>query len=244
MPTSTPTRRIGQTSIVRATTMALLVGLSAALSGWLIGRTVTGLAGDQMAPWILGRSAGVTAYFLLVLLVVTGLVLAHPMRARLRLPSTTTRIRLHIGLAVFTLVFTVLHIVVLATDEYAQVGWAGALIPMSSEYRPVPVTLGVLGLYAGLAAGVTAAFASRWAARAWWPIHKVASVALVLVWAHGVTAGIDTPALLTMYLVTGAAVLALAISRYVTRTPRDRVEELKGGHALTAAAVSSARAYQ
>jgi DMSO/TMAO reductase YedYZ heme-binding membrane subunit len=132
-----------------------------------------------------------------------------------------------VSLAVFTLALTVLHIVVLATDQYAGVGWRGSVVPMGSSYRPVAVTLGVIGLYAGLLAGLTAAFSGhRLVARVWWPVHKVASVALVLVWGHGVLAGIDTPVLLWLYLATGAAVLGLAAWRYVARTPRDLVDEL------------------
>jgi hypothetical protein len=228
----------------RAATWATLVAISAAITGWLVGITVSSLSGNQNAPWILGRSAGISAYLLLALLVATGLVLSHPLRARFRVPSTTTRIRLHIGLAIFTLVFTVLHIVVLATDSYAKVGWAGAFIPMKAEYRPLGVTLGVLALYSGFISGLTAAFASRWAARVWWPIHKVAAVAFVLVWVHGVMSGADTAPLMFLYLITGGAIVALAVSRYITRTPRDRVEELVGQRGLSAVQVSNLRAYR
>ena len=90
----------------------------------------------------------------------------------------------------------------------------------------MPVTLGVIGLYAGLAAGLTAAFSGRFARRVWWPVHKVAVVSFVLVWLHGVLAGIDTSALLGMYVITGLAVLILGVSRYTTPTARERVDEL------------------
>jgi hypothetical protein len=208
--------------------VGLVVGVtvSAVLTSWLVGIGVQSIAGDKMAPWILGRAAGITSYLLLVGLVLFGLVLSHPARARWRRPSSATRIRVHVSLSVFTLVFTVLHIVVLATDKYAGVGWWGAFVPLGSSYRPVPVTLGVIGLYAGLAAGLTAAFSGRIARRVWWPVHKVAVVSLVLVWLHGVLAGIDTPALLSMYVITGLAVLVLGVSRYTTPTARDRVDEL------------------
>jgi hypothetical protein len=200
--------------------------LSAVLTSWLVGIGVQSIAGDRMAPWILGRAAGISSYLLLVALVLVGLVLSHPARARWRLPSSAARIRLHVSLSVFTLVFTVLHVVVLATDSYAGVGWWGSFVPMGSSYRPMPVTLGVLGLYAGLAAGLTAAFSGRIARRVWWPVHKVAVVSLVLIWLHGVLAGIDTAPLLGMYVVTGFAVLILGVSRYTTPTARERVGEL------------------
>jgi hypothetical protein len=214
----------------RVTTTTLVVlgcAVSAGVTGWLVGDATRSVSGDRNAPWILGRAAGLSSYVLLVLLVAMGLVLSHPGRARIRRPSSATRIRLHVSLAVFTLVLIVLHVVVLATDSYAGVGWRGSLVPLGSSYRPVPVTLGVVGLYAGLLAGVTATLAGRrLMARVWWPIHKVAAVSFLLVWAHGLYAGVDTRALLWLYLVTGFGLLVLAIWRYVAQTPADVVEGL------------------
>lgn len=213
--------------LVRAVVVVLVTTASAGVTGWLVGRTAQAVAGNRNAPWIIGRAAGISAYLLLVLLVATGLVLSHPGRSKLRRPGPATRIRLHVSLAVFTLALTVLHVVVLATDSYAHVGWSGALLPLGSSYRPVAVTLGVVGAYAGLLAGVTAALSGRRViARVWWPVHKVASGSLVLVWAHGVAAGIDTPSLTVLYAATGAALLALAVWRYVARTPAELVDEL------------------
>lgn len=212
-----------------ATTVAivLVTGASSAASAYFLGLAARSVSGDRNAPWIIGRAAGVTSYLLMVGLVVMGLVLSHPWRTRVARPSTATRLRLHVSLAAFTLVFTVLHVVVLATDSYAKVGWSGALIPMGSQYRPVPVTLGLIGLYAGVLAGLTAALSGRLAVRVWWPIHKVSSLSLVLVWAHGVFSGVDTPVLLALYLLTGAGVGVLAVTRYSARTPRDLVAELR-----------------
>jgi hypothetical protein len=215
--------------LARALRALLTVGavtLSAAASAWVVGRAFTGVSGNKQAPWILGRAAGITSYVLLVALVALGLVLSHPWRSRFARPSTATRIRLHVSLAVFTFAFTTLHVVVLATDSYAGVGLRVALVPMAATYRPLAVTMGVIGLYAGLLAGLTAALAGRVTARIWWPIHKVSAVSLLLVWVHGVLAGSDTRLILALYLTTGPAVALLALSRYAARTPADRVHEL------------------
>lgn len=203
-----------------------LVTLGCGTSAWLTGRAVGSVAGDRNAPWILGRASGVTGYLLLVALVALGLMLSHPRRVHWHRPTSSTRIRLHVSLAAFTLGFIALHIVVLATDEYAQVGWSGAVLPMASRYRPAAVTLGLIGTYAGLLAGLTAAFAGRWARRLWWPVHKVSAGSLVLVWAHGVLAGGDSPALWPLYLSTAIGILLLALSRYTSATPADRVRDL------------------
>jgi len=198
------------------------------LAAWLAGRAVGAVAGDRNAPWIVGRASGLAAYLLLVALVTVGLLLSHPRRTHWSLPGPALRLRIHVSLAVFTLALLLLHVVVLATDEYAKVGWWGALLPMASRYRPAAVTLGVVGAYCGLLTGVTAALAGRAARRVWWPLHKVASASLVLVWVHGVLAGSDSVALRLVYLVTAAGVLTLAAARYAARTPADRVQDLIG----------------
>jgi hypothetical protein len=206
---------------VRRLALALATAVSAAVTMAIVGRIATSLAGNRMAPWIVGRAAGVTAYLLLMALVMLGLVLSHPWRVRITRPNSGTRIRLHICLAAFTFAFTALHILVLATDRYAGVGWSGALLPMGAEYRPVATTLGVVGFWSGLIAGVTAGLAGRLALGIWWPIHKVSGISLILVWLHGVFGGGDSSALVPMYLVTGAMVILLAVGRYSARTARD-----------------------
>lgn len=221
-----PRQRPAGRRLVTGLAAGLGVAVSTGVSAWLVGRAVLSVSGNKQAPWILGRAAGVTSYLLLVALVAVGLVLSHPWRSRVARPSSATRIRVHVSLAVFTLAFIVLHVVVLATDSYAGVGLRGALLPMGASYRPVPVTLGLIGAYAGLLAGLTAGLAGRVALRIWWPIHKVAAVSLVLVWLHGVLSGSDTAMLRGLYLATGALVALLALSRYAARTPADRVDEL------------------
>lgn len=205
-------------------TLGLASAASLGLLGWLLVDAVR----TDAATWVLGRAGGLAAYLLLVALVVTGLLLAHPWARHLRRPSPRARLAVHATLATFTLVFTALHVVALAVDPWAGVGWAGALIPMASAYRPVPVTLGVIALWSGLLTGLTAALAGRLLVRVWWPIHKVAAGSLLLVWAHSVLAGSDVGALQGLYLSTGAAVVALAVTRYAARTPADRVAELTG----------------
>jgi predicted ferric reductase len=202
----------------RAIGHELLVLISSAVTGTIIGLVVARVSGDRMAPWILGRATGVCSYLLLTALVVLGLTLSHPRRAE-RGRTAMLRMRAHIVLSLLTLALTVLHIVVLATDRYAGVGWWGAALPMGAQYRPVAVTLGVIGAWIGVLAGLSAGVAGRLPRRAWWPLHKVAAVSYVLIWLHGVYAGSDTRPLLGLYLGTGALVLMVAVGRYTARRP-------------------------
>jgi hypothetical protein len=210
------TPRRTRSALTAAAVTALATGSALAA----LGHTVAAVSGQRQGPWILARAAGVTAYVLLTVLVVTGLVLAHPRAARLRRPHPRTRLAMHRGLAVFTLVFVALHVLVLAGDRWAGVGWRGALVPLASSYRPLPVTLGLLGLWSGAAAGATAALAGRLGGRMWFPVHRVAATAFVLVWGHGVLTGSDVLGLRLLYAVTGAGVTVLAVSRYLPQRGR------------------------
>jgi hypothetical protein len=194
----------------------LLVLVSSAVTGTIAGLVIAAMSGNRMAPWIIGRATGVCAYLLLVALVVLGLTLSHPRRAE-RGRSAMLRMRAHVVLSLLTFVMLALHVVVLATDRYAGVGWWGAALPMGAQYRPVPVTLGVLGAWLGVLAGISAGLAGRLPRRAWWPLHKIAAVSFVLIWLHGVYAGSDTLALFGLYAGTGALVVAVAFGRYTAR---------------------------
>jgi hypothetical protein len=209
-------------TVVRTTARRSTIVAGLGLGGLLVGVALQRVSGDRMEPWIVGRAAGVAAYLLLVALVLLGLALSHPWRTRVAWPGTGSRIRTHIALALFTLAFTALHVGVLATDRYAGVGWWGAFVPMGASYRPAATTLGVLGVWTGVLAGLTAAAAGHLPRRMWWPLHKIAVLSLIAVWLHGILAGSDSTALRVLYISTGAVVLVVAVSRYATRTPADK----------------------
>jgi methionine sulfoxide reductase heme-binding subunit len=171
----------------------------------------------RMLPWIAGRGLGLAAYVALVLLTATGLWLRHPARARVSRPSPSTLLWVHASSAAATLVLVLGHVVALALDSYAGVGWAGTFVPGASAYRPLAVGLGTVGLYVGLLTGGAVVLAGRIVGRHWLRLHRLASAAFVLIWCHGVLAGTDTTRLRALYLVSGVAIAALAISRRVMR---------------------------
>ena len=167
----------------------------------------------QMRLWLAGRATGITAYLLLTAQVVFGLVLSHPVN------QSTWKLskRLfpwHENLYVFVLAFLGAHIASLVLDPYAGVGLGGAFIPGLSSYRTSPVALGTLALYALLVTGLTARYTKLLPAGFWLKLHRLAIVALVLTWMHGMLAGSDAAALQPMYVATGTLVLLAAAYRY------------------------------
>lgn len=211
-------------------TSFLTAGILALITLLVGSRLLEALENVQSASapkWILGRSTGLASYILLYFLTAMGLLLSHPRRAYWRRPSGITRIRIHVSLATFTLVFLVSHVIVLALDPYAKVGVIGSLLPFTAQYRPYAVTLGILAVWSGLLSGITAGMASASSViRIWWPIHKVAMVAFALTWLHAVLAGTDTHQLIFFYAITGGSMVLLALWRYLTPGQVEQVREV------------------
>lgn len=213
-PLRTPIDADAIREIIGGTRVMLLAGVASAFCGFLLGLAGIAIAGNAMPLWLVARAAGITAYLLLTLVTAMGLVLSHNTRAHHR--PHPSRIRLHLALVVFTLSFTAMHIAVLVLDPYAKVGLLGALLPLGAGYRPVPVTLGLLSLWSGLIAGASAGMAGRGTGRVWLYLHRLAGSGWLLAWAHAVLTGVDTPALVGMYAITGLGIIGLALWRYLS----------------------------
>ncbi len=174
----------------------------------------------QLRIWLAGRATGITAYLLLTVQVVLGLVLSHPTN------QTTWKLskRLfpwHENAWVFVIAFLAAHVVSLAVDPYAGVGIGGAIVPGLSSYRSSAVALGTLGLYALLVTGLSARYTKRLPPGMWLRIHRFSFVVFGLAWVHGLLAGTDSSGLLPVYVLTGTAVLAALAYRYwVSRRSR------------------------
>lgn len=210
-------------SALRLAAWSVSAGLAGAILGWI----VVQVSHSEASLWLLARSSGIVAYALLTAVTIIGLHLAtgrspraSALAVRMHGPGTH-RLSTHSVLALFAIIFTIVHVAVLAVDPWAKVGWLGALLPFGAEYRPLPVTLGLLALWSALLSGVTAAAAGRIGGRAWSAVHVVAGLAWILAWGHGVFAGSDTGALLWMYLITGVVVIGFAVRRYVRPTADD-----------------------
>ncbi len=167
----------------------------------------------QMRFWLAARATGITAYLLLTALVIFGLVLSHPTNQ-----STWKLSRRifpwHENLFVFVVAFLVAHVVSIVLDPFAGVGVAGSFIPGLSSYRTAPVALGTIGLYAALLSGLTGRWTKLLPQGLWLKLHRLALVAWVLSWMHGLLAGTDSSALLPVYVATGGLVLAAGAYRY------------------------------
>ncbi len=167
----------------------------------------------QMRIWLIARAAGITAYVVLTFVIVTGLILSHPVN-KSTWKLSKALFPWHENLLVFIVAFVLGHVVSLIMDPYAGVGVTGSFIPGLSTYRTIPVALGTLALYALLVTALTARYTKLLPAGMWLKLHRVSIVVWALSWTHGFVAGTDSTPLGPLYVVSGGAVVVAAAYRY------------------------------
>jgi hypothetical protein len=202
-----------RTLLAWALTSAAVLALPLA-AGFGFARLFAPTLHSRYFPWLTGRALGIAAYLALTALVLLGIWMRHPWRLRRPVVHSETRLRVHATLASATIALVAGHVVSLASDKYAGVGWIGAIVPFKALYRPTAVALGVIAMLFMVLLFATARSAGRRGARHWLIYHRLASANFVLVWLHGVMAGTDTAVLRPLYVGTGGVVAFLAMTRY------------------------------
>ncbi len=194
------------------------------IAGFVFARLFAPTVHSRYFPWLTGRALGIAGYVSLSTLVFVGVWMRHPWRLRRPLVHSETRLRVHASLATATIALVVGHVVALASDRYAGVGWIGAIVPGESRYRTLAVSLGVIAMLLMTLLFASARAAGRFGARHWLTYHHFAVVTFILVWFHGVLAGTDTAALRWLYVTSGATILALTVSRYMVARRENSTE--------------------
>jgi len=160
--------------------------------------------------WLLARASGITAYALVTLSVLAGLVLKSRPFARLR-PAAVTNV--HRALALNAIGAIVAHGVALALDTTVKVSPLALVVPGLISYRPLATSIGVL--VAELTVVVYASFSlrRRIGNRAWRTLHWTTYGIFALATVHGLATGTDSsrPWATALYLgAVGTVVFATA----------------------------------
>jgi sulfoxide reductase heme-binding subunit YedZ len=173
--------------------------------------------------WLLARTSGLTAYVLLTMSVLAGLVLkSRPFRSLKQAAVTDT----HRFLALLGLGAIALHGTTLLLDQTIHLRPIALLVPGASPYRPLPVGVGVLA--AELMVLVYASFSlRRWVGtRNWRRLHWATYAIFGAATAHGLAAGTDTaqPWAFAIYLAAVGSVAGATAWRALTPplTPQRR----------------------
>lgn len=141
--------------------------------------------------WILARASGLTAYVLLTMSVLAGLVLkSRPFGRALNAATVTDT---HRFFAFLGLGAVALHALTLVLDSTVHINLAALLVPGLAPYRPVWTALGVFAAELMILIVLSFPLRKRIRMRAWRRLHWATYGVFALATVHGLAAGTDTP---------------------------------------------------
>ena len=178
--------------------------------------------------WNLTRASANIATVLILLTILWGVLLTTRILKPNDRPAWLRD--LHTWMGGLALAFTVIHMVTLIADSYISFDVVDVLVPFASSWRPIPVTLGVLGFYILAAVQITSLFMMKLDRKTWHRIHILSYLQFIIVIAHALTAGSDVGTRLFTGFTMAVAMLGAAVYgiRYVAGRSVDRRKKERG----------------
>ena len=158
--------------------------------------------------WYATRGAGMVSLVLLTTVGCLGMLTVGRWQ-RPGWPRFLTA-ELHSNLALLSIVFLLIHVLIAALDPYTSLGLASALVPFSSPYRQVWLGLGGVSMYLVAAIIATSLLRNRVGRRTWRAVHWLSYVAWPLAVMHTVGTGTDGGTAWGLLLVGGCVVAIVA----------------------------------
>jgi methionine sulfoxide reductase heme-binding subunit len=168
------------------------------------------LAASSSGPsplWYATRATGVIALVLLTVTVALGV--AGTARLESRAMPRVVRSGLHRNVSLLAVAFVAIHVVTTVLDPYAGIGFIAAVIPFSSSYRPLWLSLGTIAFDMLLALVISSLVRTRLPYRAWRAVHWLAYACWPVALWHGLGTGTDSR-LSWLLLLDAACVLVVA----------------------------------
>ncbi len=183
--------------------------------------------------WLLARASGFTAYVLVTLAVVFGLLLSQRWQSR-RIWPRLVNDQLHQYATLLAGVFTAIHGISVWIDPFTAFTLKEVLLPFTSHYRPLWMAFGIIAAYLGLAIVVTGWLRPKIGYPWWRRLHYLTFLVWLLATLHGLGDGSDTRTIwaIAIYGASSAAVVGLTLVRLMYPAGRPRVAPRPGWAAL------------
>src|SRR6202035_5589779 len=132
------------------------------------------------------------------------------------------RAGLHRNLSLLAVAFVAVHVLTSVLDPFAGIGFISAVIPFTSPYRPLWISLGAIAFDMLLALVISSLIRSRMSYRAWRGVHWLGYACWPVALWHGLGTGTDSRLswLLLLDALCVAAVAAAIWWRLSLGTPR------------------------
>ena len=174
--------------------------------------------------WYLNRATGIVLLVLLTASVVLG-VLSLGGRPGKGLPRFVSQ-AMHRNIALLSVAMLLAHVTTAVVDEYVDIRWWQALVPVGATYEPLWLGLGTLSLDLIAAVTITSLLRSRMSHGSWRTIHLLSWLAWASAAAHSVGIGTDlrSPSglgVVPVLVCLAAVLLALAVRLAQRLRPTD-----------------------
>lgn len=143
-----------------------------------------------IALWYTTRATGVIALLLLTATVALGV--AGTARLETQSMPRVVRSGLHRNVSLLAVAFVATHVLTSIIDPYAGIGFASAVVPFTSPYRPLWVSLGAIAFDMMLAIVISSLIRRRLPYRAWRAVHWLAYACWPVALWHGLGSGTDS----------------------------------------------------
>jgi len=184
--------------------------------------------------WYLTRATGLVSFILLSSTLVLGIVSSLGW-TRERWPRFLSQ-AVHRNLSLFCIALVGIHIITTIGDGYVPIGFADAIIPFRSPYRPIWVGFGALAFNMLLAVGITSGLRRRIGVPAWRGVHWLAYACWPIALVHALGSGTDArlPGTIAIFVGCVAAVVGATAWRLVSGRVLPPAWRLGGGIVGTA----------
>lgn len=175
--------------------------------------------------WILARASGLTAYVLITLSMLAGLVIKSRPFGRAVKPASVVDV--HRFLTVLALGAVAIHAAALVLDSTVHISLAALLVPGLAAYRPLWTGLGVVAADLAVLIWISFPLRKRIGTRAWRKLHWFTYAVFALATAHGLLAGTDSaqPWAFDLYLGAVGTVAFATAWRGLVRPTRPRASK-------------------
>jgi methionine sulfoxide reductase heme-binding subunit len=176
--------------------------------------------------WYASRATGVVALLLLTAVMLLGVLVTRQGRLP-GLPKFAVS-GLHRNLSLLATAFVGLHVLTAVLDGYVDIPLTSAVVPLTSPYERIWLSLGAISLDLTVALIITSLLRRHLSRRAWRAVHLLAYLSWPVAWLHSFFSSGDLQhgvllviAIVCLIAVTGAVVWRLAsAARDVPRAER------------------------
>jgi predicted ferric reductase len=176
---------------------------------------------SEHLAWYVARSTGIVTWGLLIASMLWGFLYATRLLGRRARPWWLLGV--HRFLGALATAFVIVHVLALIADSYTTFRIVDVLVPFASAWKPIPVALGVVGLYILLAVELTSLAQRHLPRKVWRQIHLASYGLFAFATLHALSAGTDVRAVLVggVALGVGVVVVLLSALAWVARSEAD-----------------------